>query len=163
MRVKKAGNILCLDLHLSQPARVLPCTGVDGEHVPPALQRFPEVLALDVDRQLRANIETLQTQWFVRGLALKKLLRSQPQVCSPASAQIKSPGPLPDAFACIPVVLGSDSDSQSLQVSKHATPSAGAGLQRRLRWQLSRRLQSLLGPALTRPVSYMLPLCTMTW
>ena len=54
--------------------------GVEGEHMPPALQRFPEVLALDVERQLRANIETLQSTWFVRGLALKKLLRSQPQV-----------------------------------------------------------------------------------
>ena len=65
-----------------QCVNVLLTAGVDGEHVPPALQRFPEVLALDVDRQLRANIETLQTQWFVRGLALKKLLRSQPQVRS---------------------------------------------------------------------------------
>ena len=53
---------------------------MDGEHVQPALQRFPEVLALDVDCQLKANVDTLQTQWFVRGLALKKLLRSQPQV-----------------------------------------------------------------------------------
>ena len=48
--------------------------------MPSALQRFPEVLALDVNQQLRANAETLQSQWFVRGLALKKLLRSQPQV-----------------------------------------------------------------------------------
>ena len=53
--------------------------------MPPALQRFPEVLALDVDRQLKVNVETLQSQWFVRGLALKKLLRSQPQVCRQAS------------------------------------------------------------------------------
>ena len=74
-------------------------TGVDGEHVPPALQRFPEVLALDVDRQLKGNIETLQTQWFVRGLALKKLLRSQPQVQSPSTVH----GRHLDACACVPI------------------------------------------------------------
>ena len=45
-----------------------------------ALARFPEALALPVDSQLRANVEALQSQWFVRGLALKKLLRTQPQV-----------------------------------------------------------------------------------
>jgi len=44
------------------------------------LTKFPEVLALDVASQLQKNVDTLQSQWFVRGLALKKLLRTQPQV-----------------------------------------------------------------------------------
>ena len=54
--------------------------GVSGENLVPAIARFPEVLALSVDSQLRGNVETLQSEWFVRGLALKKLLRTQPQV-----------------------------------------------------------------------------------
>lgn len=56
--------------------------GVGAEDIAAALARFPEVLALPVDSQLRANVATLQSQWFVRGLALKKLLRTQPQVMS---------------------------------------------------------------------------------
>lgn len=56
---------------------------MDEENIAAALARFPEVLALPVDSQLRANVEALQSQWFVRGLALKKLLRTQPQVRRP--------------------------------------------------------------------------------
>ena len=51
-----------------------------GEDLPAALSKFPEVLALPVDSQLQANVDALQSTWYVRGLALKKLLRTQPQV-----------------------------------------------------------------------------------
>ena len=54
--------------------------GVGGDDLIPALTRFPEVLALSVESQLQENVATLQSEWFVRGLALKKLLRTQPQV-----------------------------------------------------------------------------------
>ena len=60
--------------------------GVKEDTMATVLTKFPEVLALDVASQLQKNVDTLQSQWFVRGLALKKLLRTQPQVCRCACA-----------------------------------------------------------------------------
>jgi mTERF len=54
--------------------------GITDPDIAAMLKKFPELLRLDVQDRMRANVEFMQTTWNITGSRLVEAVKSQPQV-----------------------------------------------------------------------------------
>ena len=71
----------CLTSWLAQIAEAisfLEKQGVTGDDLPKVLKQFPQVMGLKPD-SMKGNINKMEKQYFVRGPALKNVIKRKPQ------------------------------------------------------------------------------------